>query len=79
MCVEMISIILLTYPIDETTRTCLVSFSCCVHKMPAVNEIDADDFHKIMNNRLFDFWLVSQLAFDFDVIHRVTFEYVHHH
>ena len=40
--------------------------------MPAVNEIDADDFHKIMNNRLFDFWLVrttfgrrSRLIFPF--------------
>ena len=28
--------------------------------MPAVNEIDADNFHKIMNNRLFDFWLVRE-------------------
>jgi hypothetical protein len=29
--------------------------------MPAVNEIDADNFHKIMNNRLFDFWLVRKI------------------
>ena len=26
--------------------------------MPAINEIDQDDFNKIMNNRLFDFWMV---------------------
>ncbi|CAF1057702.1 unnamed protein product [Rotaria sordida] len=34
----------------------LISFS---REMPAINEIDFDDFHKIMNNRLFDFWLIK--------------------
>ncbi|UJR36452.1 hypothetical protein I4U23_029175 [Adineta vaga] len=34
----------------------LITFA---REMPAVNEIDADDFHKIMNNRLFDFWLIK--------------------
>ncbi|CAF1201426.1 unnamed protein product [Adineta steineri] len=34
----------------------LITFA---REMPAVNEIDGDDFHKIMNNRLFDFWLIK--------------------
>jgi hypothetical protein len=28
---------------------------------PAIKEIDLHDFQKIMNNRLFDFWLVKFL------------------
>ncbi|CAF0918935.1 unnamed protein product [Rotaria sp. Silwood1] len=34
----------------------LIAFA---REMPAINEIDPDDFHKIMNNRLFDFWLIK--------------------
>ncbi|CAF1161154.1 unnamed protein product [Adineta ricciae] len=34
----------------------LITFA---RQMPAINEIDQDDFHKIMNNRLFDFWMIK--------------------
>jgi len=34
----------------------LIAFA---REMPAVNEIGLDDFHKMMNNRLFDFWLIK--------------------
>jgi hypothetical protein len=34
----------------------LIAFA---REMPAINEIDAENFHKIMNNRLFDFWLIK--------------------
>ncbi|CAF4377245.1 unnamed protein product, partial [Rotaria sp. Silwood2] len=34
----------------------LITFA---REMPAINEIDFDDYHKIMNNRLFDFWLIK--------------------
>ncbi|UJR09645.1 hypothetical protein I4U23_013879 [Adineta vaga] len=34
----------------------LITFA---RQMPAINEIDQDDFHKIMNNRLIDFWLIK--------------------
>ncbi|CAF1423746.1 unnamed protein product [Adineta steineri] len=34
----------------------LITFS---REMPAINEIDSDDFHKMMNNRLFDFWMIK--------------------
>ncbi|CAF1526938.1 unnamed protein product [Rotaria sp. Silwood1] len=34
----------------------LITFA---REMPAINEIELYDFHKIMNNRLFDFWLIK--------------------
>ncbi|CAF1006532.1 unnamed protein product [Rotaria magnacalcarata] len=34
----------------------LIAFA---REMSAINEIHSDDFHKIMNNRLFDFWLIK--------------------
>ncbi|CAM4795194.1 unnamed protein product [Rotaria magnacalcarata] len=35
------------------------NFITFAREMPAINEIDLDDFNKIMNNRLFDFWLIK--------------------
>jgi hypothetical protein len=43
--------------------------------MPAVNEIDPDSFHKIMNNRLFDFWLVKSFFFSFFLLIDLYFEF----
>jgi len=34
----------------------LIAFA---REMPAMSEVDPDSFHKIMNNRLFDFWLIK--------------------
>lgn len=39
-----------------------------IFQMPAVNEIDPEDFHRIMNNRLFDFWLVGIIRFRIQTI-----------
>jgi hypothetical protein len=37
-------------------------------QMPAINELESNDFHRLINNRLFDLWLVRSVRICFVVL-----------